>query len=234
MAHPFQEHRGHKHEKSRVAHIAHGYAHGGAVHEDEAEDRKLIKREVKADCMKPHRAAGGAVAARADKPKRAAGGRTHKKGGHTSVNVVVAPQGGAPNPGMMPHPAMAGPPPGGPPPGMPPGAPPPGAGGPPGMPPGMPPRPPMAGPPGMPPRSTGGRTYARGGGVKDGPTWKEGLRNGTQVQHVSDPNDVKDMHRGKPVTYKKGGAVKMEYGAGGGEGRLEKVDMQRRKASRRS
>ena len=46
MAHPHNEHRAHKVEKERVHHIAghHAspkhYAKGGAVHGDEAEDKK--------------------------------------------------------------------------------------------------------------------------------------------------------------------------------------------------
>jgi len=44
MAHPMQEHRGHKVERERVSHIAgisespKHYARGGSVHSDEAED----------------------------------------------------------------------------------------------------------------------------------------------------------------------------------------------------
>jgi hypothetical protein len=118
----------------------------------------------------------------------ARGGAAKHRGGHTKVNVIVAPQGGGG--GAAPQlpiarPPMAGPPPGGPPPGGPPpgmggpspGGPPPGLGGPPpGMRPPMPGGPPppgMGGPPGgMPPpgmRARGGKVpkmTAGGGGAK--------------------------------------------------------------------
>ena len=131
----------------------HMYARGGEVHDDAAEDRKLIEKELKAR-VKPEdlkRQDGGAVQG------RARGGKTDrpKHGGKVVVNVIAPGGGGSPPPPMpVRPPPMAGPPPGA----MPPGAPPPGA---------MPPRPPMAGmgpmpggppPPGMmPPRARGGR-----------------------------------------------------------------------------
>ena len=84
----------------------------------------------------------------------------------------------------------------------------------------------------MGPRRTGGRAYASGGAVKDGPTWKEGVRNGTQPMNTPGKNDGKDLHRGKPVTYKTGGAVessnkvepatKLPGGSGGARARLAK------------
>ena len=91
-------------------------------------------------------------------------------------------------------------------------------------------------PPGGPPpgiRSSGGRAYAKGGAVKSGPAWDEGRKAGTQVQNnPSGKNDQKDVGRGKPVTYKTGGAVfsaakgqmgpKFDGGAGGATARLEK------------
>ena len=55
--------------------------------------------------------------------------------------------------------------------------------------------------PGLGPRRNGGRaTYARGGSVKSGPAYEEGLRAGTQVQHSPGKNDLKDIGRGKPIT----------------------------------
>ena len=228
--HPFHEHMDHKKQKSRVGHIAHGYASGGAVHHhsDAKEDEALIRKEVKPSALKhhhgkPHKAAGGAVAPRQDKVQRARGGRTKHKG-HTSVNVIVAPQGGHPNapmpmPSAGPAPAPA-PAPMMPRPGVPTAA---GAGAP--MPGGMP-------SPGLGPRRDGGRaTYARGGGVKSGPAWEEGRKAGTQVQHNdSGKNDQKNVGRGRVVTFRTGGAVeapkhhgpKFKGGAGGGAARVEK------------
>ena len=89
----------------------------------------------------------------------------------------------------------------------------------------------------MPPRRSGGRAYARGGGVKDGPAWKEGLNSGTPVQHSGNKQDGKDIGRGKVVTYKTGGAVEannkvsaphLPGGSGGGEARLAKERMAKR------
>jgi hypothetical protein len=137
----------------------------------------------------------------------ARGGRTNAKKGATTVNVIIAPQGGD-KPPMMPPPGLgAGPPP------MPPK---------PMMPSGPPPG--MAGPPGAPPiRHDGGRAYASGGAVKSGPAWEEGKRNGTQVSHSGNKMDGKDVGRSKPVTYAGGGAVpRLSGGARGGLARLEK------------
>lgn len=173
-----------------------GHSDGGHIsHEDMKADKKEIDGEVR-KAFGQHDAqlhggrktrlklkAGGVAEGKSTHHRldRASGGRAKKGGkGHTSVNVIVAPQGGAgaagaPGmpPGIAPHPMMppAGPPMGGA------GALPPG----PGLPPGMPPRPPMAGPPpggpppgmappgGMPPRppgmmNRGGRTHRASGG----------------------------------------------------------------------
>lgn len=198
MTHPHAEHRQHKVERRRVKQVLKGYAAGGAVsHGDEREDKALVKKMVKPSAMKM---SGGAVKHRAD--RRARGGRTKHKG--TNVTVVVAPQGGGVGAGVrppMPMPAPAG------------AAPAP-----------MPPRPPMpapgAGPmpPGMPP---GMPMRARGGSVKSGPTWEEGLRDGTQVKNSPGKNDLKDIGRKKPITYASGGNVKpagaklVQFWAGG-------------------
>lgn len=219
MTHPYAEHRQHKVERRNVAKRIHGYAAGGAVeHDDEAEDRAMIKKMVKRSAMKAH---GGAVKHRAD--KRARGGRANAKKG-TNVTVVVAPQGGA-HPMPVPVPGAGAAPP-------------------------IPPRPPIAGPmPGpLPPaagapnpiRHSGGRMYAKGGAVKDGPAFREGIRAGTQVQHADGKMDQKNIGRGKPVTYKTGGrieasnkvepATKLPGGSGGGEARLAKEHRAKRAA----
>lgn len=188
MAHPHNEHRAHHVEKRRVGERIKAYATGGGVHADEASDKKLIRRTVKKSALKME---GEHAKSRMD--RRARGGRTKSKGTH--VNVIVAPQhamGGAPGvmPGagvaMPPRPPMAAP-------AAPPVAPPMAAGAAP-----MPmQRPPMAG---MPMR-------ARGGSVKSGPAWEEGLKSGTQVQHADGKKDQPNIGRKRVITYKRGGQV---------------------------
>lgn len=196
MGHPFSEHREHKVAKDRVSHIR-GYATGGAVAGDAP--AKAAGGAVAKKATAKQRMAGGAVKARLDRQPRATGGRAKHKG-KTVVNVNVA----SGHPGAMPIPALAG----GPPPG-----------GPPMMPPRPPMAPPMAGPPGMPPgmppggapmglHSKGGKVKrAHGGSVKDGPAWNEGLKNGTKVSDGHGQSDLKDIGRGKAITYNKGGSV---------------------------
>lgn len=240
MAHPFNQHRQNKVEKSRVGHIA-GHKHrasgGRAKHADEKQDRKLIGEMI-------HEHAEGKMGKhRRDRPMRAHGGKVGKKKG-SHVNVIVNAGQHAP-PMPMPPPAM-GPPPG--PPMPPPGLGAPAPGGPPPMPPGM--------PPGMPPRKRGGRISsdghtakpmrAKGGGVnaKSGPAWEEGKRLGTKVSHVPAKEvDIKNMDRPRVVSFNAGGkavsfrarggpvesnykvasASKLSGGAGGGIGRREKA-----------
>lgn len=229
--HPHQEHRAHLHEKSRVSHVTKGYATGGAVHGDEAEDKKLVHKMVKPGALKKRggKIEGKSAHARLDRGtiKRARGGKVKGKG--TTVNVIVAGKDGAgappPGPGIG---AAAAPPPMPPRPPMPP----PGAGGPPGMPPGMPP---PGGPPMM--RAKGGRIpkaghnprggelehqnktasalprRARGGRIKSGPAWEEGLRNGTKVQSSSDKgtetaNATRMRGERTKYNFKTGGKVK--------------------------
>lgn len=205
MGHPHAEHRQHKVERRRVAHITKGYAHGGAVHGDEAADVKLIKAKVKKSALKMD---GGKPKHRAD--HRARGGRTKHKGKGTTVNIINSPQhpGGAMPPMMPPPGALPPRPPMAPPPMMPPA----GAAPPPPMPGAgpMPPRP-MMPPPGMPMR-------ARGGRIKDGPAWNTGLKAGTQVQHADGKSDGKDIGRGRVVMFKTGGGVIKTFRAGGGVG----------------
>ena len=212
MTHPFGDIRQHKVERSRVPQITRGYASGGAVTSDVPVDRKSGGRTGKSLQLMMD----GAVAkARCDRPGRAKGGRA-PKAGKTNVNVIIASPGGAPNPPA----GLAGAP------GLPPPKPPmpPLAGPPPGVGPGMP-------PPGMPPRSMGGRAYASGGGVNSGTAvFNKSRANGTQPGNGGGKNDQKDVGRGKPVTYAKGGPVfasatgqhgpKFHGGGGGGTSRL--------------
>lgn len=211
MAHPYSAHREHHVEKERVGHIAPGHKHrasGGRVHEDkdDRKPKKMMEREDRAEGKKSKH--------RRDRVARAKGGKVgHKGKGATHVNVIVGGQHAQP-----PVPPM-----------MPPGPPaPPAAAGPPPMPPGGGGMPGLGGPsPGMPMR-------AKGGSVKSGPAWKEGLKNGTPVQPSKAKSvDIKNMDRGKPVTYAKGGKVeapqgvesasKLPGGGGGGAGRRAKI-----------
>jgi hypothetical protein len=231
MAHPFQAHKDHIKQKSRVPHITRGYAPGGGVqhteHGDEKADRKLFKKLMKEEDSqaveggsakermdRPGRAGkkrGGKVAKRATggAVSRARGGRTKHKG-HTTVNVItghppVAGMGAPPGLGAGP-PMLPPHPPMAAPPAMPPGGPPmgaPGLGGPPGMP-----------PPGLGPRRHGGRAYAKGGAVKSGAGWREGEKHWTPVQNnPSGKNDQNDVGRGKANTYRTGGAVEHQKGS---------------------
>lgn len=219
MAHPYASHRQHSVERSRVSRMAKGYATGGAVHPDEKEDKALVRKMVKRKALKVE---GDQPRHRADRAARKKGGRVNK--GKVTVNVITGGQ--PPAAGVAMAPPMA-PPVAALPPGPPPGGPPPGAM----MPPGGPP-PDMP----MPPRAHGGRTYKKGGrvGVNAGTkVFEEGRRSGTQVSHDPGKNDLKDMNRPKPITYKTGGkveapmgvaaATKLPGGAGGGEGRLAKA-----------
>jgi hypothetical protein len=179
--------RDHKVQKARVAHITKGYATGGAVNAGTApktDPNKPVAPKVRATAA----VEGGLAGRRADRPARKDGGRVGKA---TTVNVVVNAKPEEPSMAMMPPPAPPMPPPGPPPgPPMPPpggmGGPPPGLGG--------------APPPGLPMRKRGGR-------VKSGPAWDAGIKEGTKVQHSPGKSDLKDLGRGKPITYAKGGRI---------------------------
>lgn len=217
MAHPHNSIRQHKVEHSRVGHIVKGYASGGEVAPRETNKKIARKAIAQRDAQAVE---GTSAKERLDRPNRARGGKVGKHKG-TNVNVIVAPQ-GAPHAGLAP-PAMAAP-----------MAPPPGALPPrpmaaPMPPPGGPPMMAGAPPPGMPPRHNGGRTYAKGGAVTDSAVYKEGRRNGTQVQNnPSGKNDQRDVGRSRVVTFRAGGAVKLPGGSGGGEARLAKQRLAKR------
>lgn len=234
MAHPHAGLRQHKVEKSRVSKIAHGHAAGGGVHSDEAADKALIKKMVRKTALT---AEGDSPKHRADRPGRKRGGRV--KGGKTVVNVITN--------AAPPAPGIAGPPP------MPPGPPP-------GAPPAMPPmgaKPPMLPPAGAPPGGMGPGMLPvrkRGGRVNDGTkVFNKSMKEAGErpVKHIPGKNDLKDMNRGRVVTFKTGGGVKsftayasggriespqgvaaatdLPGGAGGGEGRLAKAHRAKRK-----
>lgn len=190
----------------------HMYARGGKVHDDEKEDRALVRSMVKKEDLKPKRADGGAVEG------RARGGKTDRPHGKTVVNVIAP--GGAPAMPMrppMPPPMMAG------------GPPPHGA-------PGLPPRPvgglgPAPGPmmpPGAPMRARGGR--ASGGDVDDNmgidtnPKDRD-LGNG-MMQHSTSPRSLRQAtppQRDDKVPVRARGG-KMTGGAMSGVGREEKAE----------
>lgn len=224
MAHPYSGHRDHTVQKSRVSKIAHR-ATGGAVHSDEAADKKLVRKMVKKDALA---ADGGKPKQRADRPGRKRGGRAPKSG-KTVVNVIT---GGAQPPAGPPPMPM-------PPPGMPPMGPQ-----------GLAAKPPMMPPPGAPPGGMGPGALPmrkRGGRVNDGtPVFNKSMKEADErpIKHDKGKNDLKDMNRGRVVTFRTGGGVAVKFrahggrieapqgvaaatklpgGAGGGEGRLAKA-----------
>jgi hypothetical protein len=195
-----------------------------------AERDKVMVDRVREEAMMPKESAAHARLAMSHSkhggkvPHRATGGRVKKGKAHTQVNIVMgAHPNRTPMPEMVPmtgagmvapvRPPMAlGPTAGGPPP-LPAGA-------------GAAPLPPPM--------------RARGGKVQDEkkakltPAKVEGMKAGTQVTHTSGKNDLLDIRDYPPITKRAGGGVghkfpKMEYGAGSGEGRLEKIEKYGRK-----
>lgn len=145
-----------------------GYAHGGEIrHEDEAEDKKLIREELGKARIKAK--AGGRIKgehAKERPDRRARGGHVKGKPGIGKVNIVIAHGAGdkgadgppAPMPVMAPRPPMA-------PPGPPPGA--------------MPPRPAMS----MPPPGGGAPMAGPPGGMPPGPMMRpQGIKSGGMVR----------------------------------------------------
>lgn len=215
MAHPFADHRQSKVEHDRVGKITKGYASGGAVTSPAATAKPAGASKAGASMPVEGRKNGGRL------DRYARGGKVKAKGA-TNVTVVVAPQAGGDKPEMPPPQMPAAAPPAPPP--RPPMMPPPGMGGPPGMPPGA-----GGGLPGM--RKDGGRTgFAKGGAVKSGATWKEGIANGTPVEHSPGKNDGDKISAKPPLlTRKRGGRTyPLTAGSESGVGRLQKAKAQRK------
>lgn len=240
LMHPFNKFRQSNVERSRVADLTSGYSGGGVTH------KGLAANPTK------QRARGGAVMD--DEPlARAHGGRTKKAS--VVVNVISGgQQPPAPPPMVAPPPGPPMPPPGAmPPPGGPMGMKPPGLAGA-GMP---PPDMPMRAAGGrvevseknssMPGQTTDAPlSSAPGGGTK---VFNESRREGTRVSHTPAKNDISEKNLNRPrvvsfatgggvVSFKTGGRItspakgamgpKMDGGAGGGEGRIEKASRAKR------
>lgn len=184
----------HKRKDARKLLSRMGYKSGGHMHHaDEAEDKVLIKKEMKKARIKLK--TGGVAEGDEPKPRAdrlARGGNAHKgkKGGHTTVNVVVGGQHPQPVPVPVPKPVPV-PVGGG-------GMPPPGAGG---TPPGMGPQGPMP-PTGM----------KKGGRTRDPIDSQRDAIKGLPMGHFKKGGRTKAKY-----------PVPMTEGAGGGLGRLKKI-----------
>lgn len=204
-------------KKSRM-----GHAEWEHSKKDLAQDKKLAKKHH----MSLSKWEKSALDVKHDKQQSMKGlkkgGHAYAKGGRvkeSKVNIIInstpAKEETMERPMLPPTGGMPMPPPPPPPPMPPPGA---GAGGPP---PGM-----------MPP------TFKKGGRVKDKsnltPVKAASMKAGTQVSHRPGKGDLDQIRDYPPITKKKGGSVypKMRYGAGSGEGRLEKVEKYGKKAKK--
>lgn len=169
-------------------------------HSDVQMDKALVKKAV-------HKHEAAKHPGEAPTPL-AKGGRANKKA-NTTVNIIISPREEEKEGMEMPMPPL----------------PPMGAGAPPPM---LPPQ--ALGPADvMKMRKKGGRVTTKA--PHRGPTpvkdaKLEGMKAGTQVSHTPGKSDLKDIRDYPPITKKNGGFVypKMRYGAGSGEGRLEKVE----------
>ena len=80
MAHPYSKHNEAAAGKAKAASMTKGYKKGGAVHSDEAQDRKLIKSMMDKEEKSEPKVEGKASGGRLDKFAR--GGGTKGKGKH--------------------------------------------------------------------------------------------------------------------------------------------------------
>jgi len=228
VSHPYAGIRQGKVEKSRVHKIAHRAAGGRIEHPNDVKGVLSKQKSISAPTKEVNGDTAPKAKQRADRPGRKRGGRA-PKGGKTVVNVIT---GGAQPP--------AAPLPPGPPPGMPPMGPQ-----------GLAAKPPMMPPPGAPPGGMGPGSVPmmrkRGGRVNDGTkVFNKSMKEAGErpIKHIKGKNDLKDMNRGRVVTFKTGGGVAVKFrakggrveapqgvaaatklpgGAGGGEGRLAKA-----------
>lgn len=198
MAHPYASKKEKHPGKARV-HKLYGYARGGSVHSDEAEDKKLIKKllaehereEMKVKGTMKHDMSASGHKSKSRMDKYARGGKVRHKGSKTHINIVVAPhKDAAAAGGLPPAPPMAGPPP---------------------MPP-MPPGAPMGPPPGGP----------MGGGGPPGLGMKRG---GKVMSGIANPENLKKWsnYASSNTRYERGGKVPMKGGGDTGIGRLDKI-----------
>lgn len=239
------EHESRKRVRRVLAATGHHHGKFGGYlskHADEAQDKRLIDREV-TKAINEHdeqlhggkktrlrlRSGGTAVGPMADH-RSDRSPRGHAKGAKNHVAIIIAPQGGGQNarpvpvPVPRPVPVPTGAPPR--PPMPPPGAmPPPGMGPPPG---GLPPaplaRPPMMPPSGMPPagmmRKRGGRADSTA--AKTTPPNAQDYDEPMPMKMQRPEQEIETAHRARGGKVGRG-RVKMTAGSASGEGRQEKT-----------